>query len=374
MSKIWVDPELLSKKADQIHQAAGDLIHAGDGLLSEVMRDISASEYSDLQASVRHDGFAAKDLIQNLQRDLSGEADKLAALSRAFRSTDDEAVRFLVGAMGEIRSARSFFGSQQSPDIAGFEPYADSQTRMALTDWVFVYAQIPNRLTRMDVYKTGKIVSNIFGAWTDHKTSQKYYVVNLGNDTVGYIPVEQLSDPIDLSKIPEREGKYGNGGVVEESSLLPPWGQQKWPKSWIDNQWWMSGPQQNLLLGFMDLDVKDKNGNSINFRKTAHQNLCGELSVLASIGYPDLIEGLSIFARKVPHGVSILKDINMGTTIENLADYYRALGWSDTYNSGAMPLPDDIADGLAAGHKYVFGTQLATRTGKLTDSLDNAAH
>lgn len=399
MTKIRVDPDLLSKKSVEIHQAAGDLIHAGNGLLNEVMRNTGGGPYADLQSSARGDVFAARDLMNGLQRDLAGHADKLVALSRAFRSIDDEAISFLTGILGEGRLMQAFFGPPQYPDIEAFEPYDVPQTRIALTDWVPVFVMGPKGLTprivtdpdgksQAEIYKSGHVVGDIVGTWADPKTGKKYYVVDLGGGEFGYIPVkgplgnDLLGDPVDLSKIPYREGQYSDGMIVEDSSLPPPWGRQSWPQDWIDGQWWMGGPQQNLLLGCMGLEVRDKTGKLVHFLKSPHSNLCGELSVLASIGMTDVRGGLSIFGNIKTYstnGIFILQHPNQGTTKENLVDFYHALGWEATGKPekgqpSVMPSPDDLAAGLAAGHKYVFGVQLDLQTHKLTNSGDNVGH
>ncbi|MGD0173128.1 MAG: hypothetical protein ABSC61_01645 [Anaerolineales bacterium] len=336
--RIRVDPDLLEKLADELHQLTGVLNLAGDNLLNEIMRRSGNTEYPDLQSSARGDAFASRDLISGIQRDLSGEADRLRLLSRAFRAIDDEAITFLTCQLGEQWLGQTFGRPQSHPDIKGFEPFYVPQTRMALTDWVYAYAQGCYGLARIDIYAAGRIIDNIIGSWTDSKTGKKYFIVDQGNGLFMYILMDQLSNLIDLSAIPYREGSYSNGMVVENSSLPPPWGRNSWPQSWIDNEWWKGGPQQDLRLGKMGLPGRD--GKPLaGLLDSAHANLCRELSVIASTGNTDIVGDLSIFAnsKEVGNGLAILKEPTMGTTPENLADFYRALGWHADPHQSAVP-------------------------------------
>jgi hypothetical protein len=386
--RIRVDTDLLEKLANEIHQLAGELNSAGDGLLNEISRRIANTEFTELRSAARGDAFAERDRIAGIERELFPEADKLLALSHAFRAVDDEAIGLLTHLLGDSWLGETFL--PRFPDVEGFDPFYSSQTRMALTDWVPVYVMGPRGLTARVIREpdrsrhaqfhiTGEIVRNIIGMWTDPKTGKKYYVVELEDGEFGYIPVEKLGVPVDLSKVPNREGSFSNGMIVEDSTLPSPWGDQTWPKDWygkagtgerhLDND----PVQQNLCLKNMGL--KDGNGAPIKgLCETPHKNLCGELSVLASVGETDITKGLSIFANKVPGGLATLQDPGKGTIKDTLMKFYRELGWKAESHSDAMPTPESLATGLADGHKYIFGTRLDTGSGLLTDSSKYAPH
>jgi hypothetical protein len=69
-----------------------------------------------------------------------------------------------------------------------------------------------------------------------------------------------------------------------------------------------------------------------------------------------------------------LQDVKQGTTKDDLVAFYKALGWNATSHFGLMPSPDILAEGLASGKKYIFGTKLDTVTGFLTNGEKYADH
>jgi len=363
LPKIRVDPDLLEKLAGEIYRLAGDLNQAGDGLLNEVGRRIGATEYPDLQSSARGDAFSARDLINGIQRDLTGEADRLRLLSRAFRAVDDEAISFLTYQLGEAWLGQTFAGPRY-PDLVGFEPYYVPQTAMATSDWAVMYDQ--NLKTALHTYKTGEFVENIVGTWTDPKTGQKYYVVDLGNGKYGYIPADRLSDPIDFSTIPAREGTFADGQTDLQLALPAPWGTDQWPEGWHSR----GDPWQDLILG--KTGIIGTRGAPVT-RMTPHPNLCGPLSVLFALGETDIAGGLTKFA-----GLSNLgyfdKDhqwiSQTGTDIleggkptgpDDLIKFIKQFdGWNATTGPGKMPTPSELEDKIKTGHKFIFLTELDT--------------
>ncbi len=96
-----------------------------------------------------------------------------------------------------------------------------------------------------------------------------------------------------------------------------------------------------------------------------NKNLCGELSVLETLGIPDIPSGLDKFAGLGTRNKNILaKDrATLGT---DLAAFFVSFGWNAEQKEGTMPTPSDLAQGQAAGGKYIFLTDLNTTTGKLS--------
>jgi uncharacterized protein YukE len=267
-NRIRVDTDLLAKTAGEFHQYSGDLKASCETLLSEIGRLTARSEYASLQANASADGFIARGLYDKSAQELSGEADTLLMLSRAFREIDDTVISLLESALGEDWLKRKYLPAY--PDIDHFEPFFVPETRMATDNWVFVYTLGPNGLSRGDTrYVIGKNFKNIVGIWIDPQTGEKYYIIDLGDGQFGYIPIDKLGPPVDLIKIPDREGVFTNSSIVEDSSLTSPWGDRSWPQSWIDNQWWIRGnnpqplPQQDLLLKYLGL--LDDDGNFYQF-------------------------------------------------------------------------------------------------------------
>jgi hypothetical protein len=376
MPRIRVNPDVLSQKADEIDQVTGEFIRAGNDLLSEVIRDISGSPSADLRASARSDALAAQDFIDQFHRDLSGKSEKLSVLSRAFQSIDAETIRLLNGMMDESRLAPTFFGWQRYPDIEGFEPYDLPQTAMAISNWAVMCDK--DLKTFLHTYRTGELVGNIIGSWTDPKKDKKYYVVDLGNGQYGYIPADRISAPIDLSNIPAREGVFSNGQQDPCQDIPAPLGAVRWMPGWHR----AGDPWQNLMLGFMHiLGIH----NAI-FGTTAHANLCGELCVMYSVGETDIEAGLSIFAQlkglgywdeegeKIEYtGTQVLQNPNHATSAFDLTRFFKAYGWTSGSSAGVLPTPEEITNQLLSGHQYIFLTELDTRkiipskeTGNLT--------
>jgi hypothetical protein len=377
MPRIKVDIDLLLEKAGDIHQAAAEINHAGDDLAAEALRNAGGDPSTDLQASVRGDVFAAAELIHKLERGLSAESEKLAALSRAFRSVDEETIGYLNRMTESIGLAQSIIDPRKDPDLEGFERYDPPRTAMAISNWAVMYNQ--NLKTALHTFTFGEMVGNIIGAWTDPKTGIAYEVVDLGNGRYGYIPASRLSGLLDYSKIPIRDELFTDGQKVFDPDLPAPWGTGLWPPEleWnsqngarLSKEWHKQGdPWQNLILG----DMKISGLGPGKFPTTAHANLCGELSVLFAVGETDLEAGLSKFAQltglgywdqdgnKVEYtGTQVLQNPNHPTSAYDLARLFAAYGYQRTCSSGVLPTPDTLAEQLASGHQFIFLAELDT--------------
>jgi hypothetical protein len=363
MRKIRVDPDLLSHRADEINQASGEILRAGESLLTGIAQVLGASRFADLRTSARNDASAARDVLDRLQRDLSGNSEKLAALSRAFQSADDETIRFLNGMTDSSGRMQVFFGAQPFPNSDGFEPYDLPQTAMAVSNWAVMYAY--GVKTILHTFRNGELVGNIIGTWTDPKTGKKYYVVDLGNGQYGYIPADRLSAPIDHSKIFTREGVFSNGEKDPCQDFPAPLGSDSWMPNWRK----AGDPWQDLQLGYMQIQGL----RNAKFGTTAHANLCGEFSVMYSVGETDVEAGLSRFAqltglgywdeqgKKVEYtGTQVLQNPNHATSAYDLTRFLQAYGYQSKSSSGILPTPDTLASQLQAGHKFIFLTELDT--------------
>jgi hypothetical protein len=205
-------------------------------------------------------------------------------------------------------------------------------------------------------------LSDILGVYTQPGTGKKYYVVFLGYDgggkpIYGYMPFyANLSGPVDASAVPVRKGAFSDGEAGDGSGFPDPWGKGKWPADWIANEWWLGGPLQDLNLKKMGLK---------GMLDAWNKNLCGELAVLESLGFPDISSGLEQFAGMGTRFKNILSKDKpiLGT---DLIAYFLSFGYPAAQKTGPMPTPSDLAQGLAAGGKYIFLTDLDTTSGKLS--------
>jgi hypothetical protein len=363
MTRIRVDPSLLSQQSNEIERTADEVARAAGELSAQAERDIRGSSFPEFRVSARSDAALARELMDQIRRDLSGHSVKLAALSRAFQSADDETIILLNAMTGLHRLEPNRFGPQSFPDIDGLEPYDLPQTEMAITNWAVMYDS--GLKTILHTYRIGELIGNIVGSWTDAQTGRKYSVVDLGNGKFGYIPADRLSGPIDFSKIPFREGFFYNGETDSLGELPAPMGADRWKSDWRR----AGDPWQNLILGFMHIVGID---NAV-FRKTAHANLCGEMCVMYSVGETDIENGLSVFAqltglgywdesgKKVEYtGTHVLQNPNHPTSAYDLTRYFQAYGYQSGSSGGVLPTPEKMADQLASGHKFIFLTELDT--------------
>jgi hypothetical protein len=364
MARIKVDTDQLLKNAEAIHAIGEHFRNNSNTLLGKILS--IGSEYSDLPANARKDAYDAQQLILSIQSRLEIKADTLVALSRAYKSIDDETIASLMALRGEAWFLQTFFIPSLQPDIDGFDPYFIPQTRMLLSDWVPVYVQGPKGLTQIDTYHIGRIVRNIVGEWTDPKTGKKYYVVDLGGGKFGYIPQTNKSILLDLSKIPDREGVFTDGQKIPDPDRPPPFGPGGRDPDWYTP----GGPWQSLILGKMNITGL----GGAKFPLIPHANLCGELSVLFAVGETDLEAGLSRFAKlkglgywntdgtKTEYtGTQVLQNINHTTSSYDLKRLFEEYGYEARVSNAVMPNPEELAEKIRSGHKLVFLTELDTK-------------
>ena len=362
--RIRVDTELLAKLADEIHNLAVELNGVGNGLVSGILGCTEHTEFIQLRTSARKDAYEARQQIAGVERGLSENADRLLALSRAFRSVDEETITYLTGLLGDSW-LRQVYPGPQYPDLDGFEPYYSPQTCMALTDWAVMYDS--SLVKSLHIYTTGQFIENVVGVYTNPK-GKRYFVADLGDGNFGFIPADRASDPLDFSKVPDREGDFFNGQKERNPDLLPPWNAE-WPTG---SDWHTEGdPWQNLIIGNMNVTGINNEG----FRTTAHANLCGELSVLFAVGEKDLEAGLSRFAKleKLGYwdagkgemvyysGTQVLKDGSHTTSSYDLTRTFAEYGWESTTSGGEMATPEELAGKIESGHKLIFLTELNTQ-------------
>ncbi len=83
------------------------------------------------------------------------------------------------------------------------------------------------------------------------------------------------------------------------------------------------------------------------------------------MGIPDIAAGLEKFAGMGTRFKNILSKDKpiLGT---DLIAFFLSCGYAAAQKTGTMPTPSDLAQGLAAGGKYIFLTDLDTGTGKLS--------
>jgi hypothetical protein len=359
MSRIRVDTDLLFKNAETIHDSSADFLNLESQLPASIQS--IGGGCPALAADARKDACAAQDLIRSIRRRLEAKADTLAALGRAFRSVDDEAITALIALRGEGWLRQTFFTPPFSPDIEGFEPEYLPQTRMLRTDWVPVFVQGRNGLTQVDTFHTGKIADNVIGLWTDPKTGKKYYIFER-EGIFYYLPESKSGNRIDGLKIPDRGGLFPDGAPL--NAVLPhPFGPDD-----RDPAWYAAGdPWQNLILGKMDI----RGIGGAAFDLVPHHNLCGELSVFFCVGEPDLPAGFSRFAQmrnlgywnpdgsKTEYtGTQVLQDPDHATSAYDLRRLFEDYGWQAEISNGALPPPDELAEKISSGERLVFLTEL----------------
>ena len=364
MTRILVDTDLLLKNAEAIHLHADNFKNNGETLLTKILA--VGSPYADLTAQSRRDAYSAREILRSIQNTLAVKADGLAALARAFRSIDDETISALLAMRGEGWFLQTFFPAPILPDIAGFEPCFVPQTRILLADWVPVYEKGSRGLKQTDTFHTGKILDRVMGIYTDPATGIEYFVVDLGGGRFGFIPRQRASARVDLSKIPNREGKFFDGQKVpgSVSPLADIIGA-------MHPDWFTPGqPWQNFALGRMNISGL----GGASFPMTAHGNLCGELSVLFAMGETGLPSGLSRFAQlrglgywnvdgsKTEYtGTQVLQNVGHATSAYDLRRFFEDYQWDARISSAAMPAPDAMAETIRSGGKLVFLTELDTQ-------------
>jgi hypothetical protein len=365
MARIRVDTDLLFKNAEAIHLREEHLRKNEETLLHKILG--VRSDYAGLTSDSRRDAYAVQETIRSIHQSLGVKADSLAALANAFRTVDDEAVSALLAMRGEDWFLRTFFAAPAGPEIDGFEPYFLSQTRMLLTDWVPVYVQGPRGLTQTGTWHTGRIVRGVVGTWKDPKTGKEYFVADAGGGEFVFFPQNKNSAAVDLSVIPDREGAFADGQRIHPSGLPAPFGTDG-----RNPEWYLPGdPWQNLILGRMTIIGI---GNA-SFPLIPHHNLCGELSVLLAVGETDLEAGLSRFAKlrglgywnldgtKTEYtGTQVLQNVGHTTSAYDVRRLFEEFGWEARISNGELPAPDVLAEKIQSGSKFVFLTELDTRT------------
>jgi hypothetical protein len=359
MPRIRVDTDLLFAEAEKIHDGGASLRKLETQLPARILS--IGFEYAELAADARRDAYAAQELLRSVRQRLEAKADSLAALGRAFRSIDDEAITALIALRGEGWLTRTFFTPPQPPGMDGFEPYFLPQTRMALADWTPVYVQGRSGLTQVDTYHIGSIIGNVVGVWTDPKNGRRYFVAESGG-VFYFVPEAKQSRRIDVEALPDREGRFPDGAPLD-AALPHPFGPDD-----RDPAWYAAGdPWQNLILGKMNIRGI---GGAI-FSLIPHHNLCGELSVFFCVGEADLEDGFSRFAQmrnlgywnpdgsKTEYtGTQVLQDPNHATSAYDLRRLFEDYGWQAEISNGALPPPDELAEKIASGEKLVFLTEL----------------
>ncbi len=365
MTGSKTETDLLLKQAADIHALDENFRKSADTLLKKILS--AGGENSNLTAESRKDAISAGETIRTLQTRLGREADFLAALAKARQSLDDEAIEEFLRMRGEEEFVRTFFPTPMLPQIAGFEPFYLSQTRMVRSDWAQVYVQGSRQLTQTDTYHTGRIVANVIGMWVNPKSKKSYCVLDMGGGKFAYVPDGKFGPPIDVSKIPDREELSGDGrrGPVSDLWNPPEAGERK-------GEWRRPGdPWQNFIVG--NMRVTGLRGAA--FPATPHANLCGELSVFFAVGETDLEAGLTKFAqmkgfgywsingKKTEYtGTQVLQNVNHATSSYDLRRLFEEYGWKARIQNGVMPMPDDLAEKLRSGGKTVFLVELDTRT------------
>jgi hypothetical protein len=363
---IRVDTDQLKAEADELRALADSLNRAGETLQTRVA---AAGGDAGLRASARGDALAAGERIQTLRRQLADQADRLASIARAFESVDDQTVAVLARALDGLRPIRAIPDVPPLPEEPGFEPYSQPETRMVAFGSITVFVGDPDHPTKRIWKKCGQFIRGILGVYTQPGTGKKYYVAFLGCDDTGkpiygYMPFYiNLSGPVDLSTIPLRKGEFSDGEAGDCTGFPEPWGKGRWPPDWIANEWWLGGPLQDLNLKKMGLK---------GMLDAWNKNLCGELSVLETLGIADIPFGLEQFAGMGTRSKNILSKDKpiLGT---DLIAFFLSFGYAAAQKTGPMPTPSDLAHGLAAGGKYIFLTDLDTTTGKLS-SGGHASH
>ncbi|MGB7540021.1 MAG: hypothetical protein WBM17_15885 [Anaerolineales bacterium] len=364
MTRIRVDTDLLLTSAEAIHLRVENFQKNGEALLNKILG--VGGEFADLTAQARRDVFAARETIRSVQNPLEIKAEGLAALARAFRSIDDETVSTLLALRGEGWFLQTFFPPPLLPDYAGFEPYFIPQSWILLSDWVPVYVKGPHGLTQTDTFHTGKILDHVVGTWTDPATGIEYLVADLGGGRFACIPRQKKSARIDPAKIPNRDGVWADGQRVPGPDLPLPFN-----KDGLNPDWHTAGdPWQNLILGRMKITGL----GGAAFPMTAHGNLCGELSVLMAVGETDLEVGLSRFAKlrelgfwnldgsKTEYsGTQVLQNTGHTTSAYDLRRLFEEYGWDARISNAVPPAPDELAEKIRSGGKFVFLTELDTR-------------
>ena len=364
MTGATTDAELLLSQAGRIHELAGRIGSAADQLTRTVAATPGAD--SKLATEARTDAFSAGESIRSLQMQLAHNADLLAALAQAGRSLDTPAVEEFLRTEGEDELIRKYFPAPADPHLDGFKPFYLAQTRMVRWDWAQVYAQGPRQLTQIDTYHAGRVVPDVIGLWTHPRSNKKYHAVRTGGETFVFIPEGKLGPPIDASKIPFRDGLYEDGRRGPVSDL---W---KTPAGNPKGEWRRPGdPWQNFIIG----NMRVAGPRGAVFPATPHANLCGELSVFFAVGETDLESGLTKFAqlrglgywnlngKKTEYtGAQVLQNVNHGSSPYDLRRLFEAYGFAGEIRSGVIPLPDELAEKLRAGRKFVLLAELDTRT------------
>ncbi len=365
-SAIRVDTTLLLAHADELRSLADALDRAGDCLRTQLA---AAGGDADLRESARNDGGTAGERFQAVRRQLADEADRLAAIARAFESVDGQTVAVLTRAWNGLRPIQAVPDGPPLPEEEGFEPNPQLETRMVAYGSITIFVGDPDHPAKKIWKKCGQFIPDILGVYTQPGTGKKYSVVFLGDDGAGqpiygYMPFyANLSGPMDLSVLPERKGAFSDGAPGDGSDLPEPWGRGHWPPDWIAQAWWLGGPLQDLNLQKMGIPAMADSWN---------KNLCGELSVLESLGVPDIPAGLEKFSRMGTRDKNILSK-DKATLGTDLAAFFISFGYAAGQKSGPMPTPSELAQGLAAGSKYIFLTDVDTATGKLSNG-GHASH
>ncbi len=253
---IRVDTRLLQAEADELRALSDSLNCTGDTLR---VRIATAGGDAELRASARADALAAGERIESLRRELADQAERLAAIARAFEAVDDQTIDVITGALDGLHPLQAIADVPPLPEEPGFEPYPQPETRMVAYGSITIFVGDPDHPARRIWKKCGQFVPDILGEYAQPGSGKRYYVVFLGYDGAGqpifgYLPFyANLSGSMNVSAVPVRTGEFSDGEVGDGSGFPDPWGKGKWPAEWIANAWWLGGPLQDLNLKKMGI-------------------------------------------------------------------------------------------------------------------------
>jgi hypothetical protein len=384
MSKVYVDTDLLREKAQKILEPGEETFTSGE-LMMEGIQAVCSS-YPQLIRDAANDALSVNNdplhgltprgnRLVELGKELKQLADRFDAVDRQTIEWLQQQIMKLMESAFYLISIADYIHSL-NPDIVLFSA---PQTRMVTSGSVSIRVGDPNNPSRRIWVKTGEFIPNIIGTYKDPKTGQEFYVVIVdydkdGNPILGYLPItDNISQPLSSMDIPLRQGPFADGQEGDPNDCTYPWGQGTWPQLWIDERWWEGGPAQDFILGDCMKEGEPYGMGFTGFRCSPNHNLCGELCKMESVGATDIRGELEKFMNKVPSGESILKKDGLTGQAEIIA-FFKVNGYSAVAGVGAMPTPSELAQGLADGKKYMFATDLDTKTGKLSTTGEHAPH